>query len=122
VREPQKQFWLVATALAGILMLILTAWAMLQATPKPPLPEPEVTMFFSDSAGVPRTDIWLLLKEKRIVPNADGLVRVSRSRAGEEASIRDQGTRGELCALTIPQPSSEATRIIVPTKRTVRCR
>lgn len=123
MRDAQKQFWTMTGSLAGILMLLLTIWAMVRPGREVPNPEPVAIIFFSDSAGMPHTGIWLmLLNGERIEPDADGMARIPRSRAGEEASVRDQATRRELCALTLPQPSPETTRIIVPTRRTARCR
>jgi hypothetical protein len=115
------QAWVIAGVLAtvaGVLATLYFGFSNSRLEPRQ-----DVSIFFSDSAGVPRTDLGLLLLDGlRIEPDQDGIVYVPSSRAGEEASVRDRVTRRELCALTIPQAGSEATRVIVPSQRVVRCR
>lgn len=116
------QTWVIVGALATIAGALVSLYFGME-TLGSKRPHRDVTIFFSDSAGAPRTDLGLILLDGlRIEPDQDGIVRVPDARAGEVASVRERGTRREICALTIPQVGSEATRVIVPSQRTARCR
>lgn len=74
-----------------------------------------LAIIVSDSLGTPQQNVILVfLDGQRLEPDRFGMILAPRSRAGEEATLRDSITGRELCSIRVPRDGGSALRVRPP--------
>ena len=120
--KAKEKTWIAALAAIGTFLAGVAAVSGAIHLPARGSESINVSVAVFDTTGVPATGTFLVFQDgQRFEPNLDGVYVIPGGRAGQEASLREQVTRRELCRVMIPSRRSEFRRVTLPRARGGSC-